>query len=62
MQIIGKARIARNFLAHEGMAVDPVWDLLLQDIAERASLLRAAAGDLVGGDHLTCRMRVSRRG
>lgn len=51
MNVLDRARSARNFIAHEGADVGSVWarpDVILRHVVK----LRAAVADLVAGDNV----------
>ncbi|BEL12832.1 hypothetical protein Q0Z83_110230 [Actinoplanes sichuanensis] len=51
-EVLGKAREARNFIAHEGMNVGLLPELRAVSLAEHAARLRSAVSDLAVGDNL----------
>jgi hypothetical protein len=51
-EILGKAREARNFIAHEGMGVGLLTELSAVHLVEHAARLRSAVSDLAVGDNL----------
>ncbi|WP_092544483.1 hypothetical protein [Actinoplanes derwentensis] len=52
MDLLHRARRARNFIAHEGMSTGPIWGLHRQTIIEHTGRLRAAVADLAAGDNV----------
>ncbi|MFE6852956.1 hypothetical protein ACFVDH_19450 [Streptomyces sp. NPDC057674] len=52
MDILHKAREARNFIAHEGASIGYSWSARRESILEHAVKLRAAVADLAAGDNL----------
>jgi hypothetical protein len=51
-ELLDKARSARNFIAHEGVAVGAIWGLRTKAVIHHANLLRSAVDDLVAGDNV----------
>ncbi|MFJ5938541.1 hypothetical protein [Streptomyces sp. NPDC093071] len=52
MNTLHKARKARNFIAHEGGAIGPVWSADSDRILRHAAKLRVAVTDLARGDNI----------
>ncbi|WP_432009251.1 hypothetical protein [Streptomyces bacillaris] len=52
MDILHKAREARNFIAHEGASIGYIWYARPESILQHTVKLRTAVGDLAAGDNL----------
>jgi hypothetical protein len=50
--LLRDARLARNFVAHEGMPIGPIWSLRRKSIIEHTERLRTAVADLAAGDNV----------
>ncbi|KAB8197658.1 hypothetical protein FH608_003755 [Nonomuraea phyllanthi] len=52
IDVLDRARKARNFIAHEGAAIGPMWAVKSDRILDHTIRLRAAVADLAHGDNL----------
>jgi hypothetical protein len=52
VDVLDRARDARNFIAHEGAAVGPMWAVRSNHIIDHLTRLRAAVKDLALGDNI----------